>query len=183
MREILFLSKSLLLSVCLLWNKVFPSYIKSLPALHASNLSRYHSYPELIFSYPIFIFVMTHIKDHIVKLYYDSGNKGSSHLVKTETSSILDSNLLVNSYYAPIIINVPDSYETRRFSGGSFDIKITLDESSFDVLIFYDDARSDRAVSSTSTPSAAVRDSAFPDLTSLKVDVIVLNREEARTFI
>lgn len=183
MREIPFLSRSILLSVCLLWNKVFPFYIKSLPASHASNLSRYHSYLELIFSYPIFIFAMTHIKDHIVKLYCDFGNNGSSHLVKTETSSSLDSNLLVNSYYAPIIINVSDSYETGRFSGGSFDIKTTLDESSLDVLIFYDDARSVRVVSSTSTPSAADEDSTFPDLTSPKVDVIVLNREEARTFI
>lgn len=125
---------------------------------------------------------MPRINDHHANTSSDYGNNGSSPLVRIEKSASSNFNLPV-SHSSPVIINVSDSSKLERFSSSSLDRENILDESSFDTIIFDGDARSGCVISSMLVPIATIVDSTFPVLTSPEVEVTVLRREEARTFI
>ncbi|KAI5402801.1 hypothetical protein KIW84_050416 [Lathyrus oleraceus] len=61
--------------------------------------------------------------------------------------------------------------------------EISPNVSSFNALLSDDSIRKDRAVSSTFAPSLSIEDSTFLVLASSEVEVITLNKEEARPYI
>lgn len=114
-----------------------------------------------------------------VNFFSDYGNNFSSPLVRTETSASSNSHILVNNHYAPVIINVFDSFKSERFSSASLKRENLFDESSFDTLLFYDNARSDSVISFVLVSSVAIRNSVFHASTSLEAEAATLNWEEA----
>lgn len=120
---------------------------------------------------------MAHINDHLVNMSSDYGNSGSSLFLRTNPYASLDSNLSVASHSNPVIIDMPDSSESKRSSNNSLDRETSPYESSFDAFLSYGGVRSDHDVGSVLAPSATIRYSYLPILASSKMDVTILNRE------
>lgn len=106
---------------------------------------------------------MAHINDHPVSST-DSGSSSSSPFVRTETYASSNSNLSDSSHYA-LLINVSDSFESKKFSSDSLDGETSPNKSSFDVLLSDIGVRSNCVFSSTFALSVAVGN--FPFLVFL----------------
>lgn len=118
-----------------------------------------------------------------MSLFSESGNSGSSPFVRTKTSASLDFSLSVTSRSVTFIINVSDIYEFERLYNDSLYRENYLDGSSFDALLSLDNAINDRAPIFVHASYEAVGDSTLPILNSPEMEVIALNRKEARPFI
>lgn len=121
---------------------------------------------------------MTRVNDSSLILSRNSRNNDSSLLVRIETYSSSDSHDSISSNFVPIIIIVFESSESEGFFSGSLDIETSLNDSSFNIIVYDDDVGGDRAVSSTPSPSAIIGDLSFPTLTTPNMEVDALNREE-----
>lgn len=72
---------------------------------------------------------------------------------------------------------MPDSSESKGSSINSLDMVTSPNESYLDALLFYDDSKSDCAISFAPSPFVASRDSPFLFMASAMVEVSSLNKE------
>lgn len=77
-------------------------------------------------------FVMAYMNYHLISLSSDYRNNDSSPLVRTKTSFSSDSHHSINSHSVSVGITV-----SERFSGGSLEREISLDDYSFNDILFY----------------------------------------------